>query len=207
VIGLEVDPDDDAFEAALAAQRDARRTRFLATLQRLRDAGSAMRSSKGWTCRATTRSVRPTVARALIAAGHATSVDDASGNPATDAGGRRTRQGLGPVDAIGDPRRGRAGIAGPLPGGARPAVAPSIAGRRGPERPRDPPFVVSRGHAGGGVRGRGDPGPVGTGGTDYHGDYGPYAGATPRSCSRTRLRTASGPRSVADARALPWATA
>ena len=37
--GIGVDPDDDAFEAALAAQREARRTRFLAMVERLREIG------------------------------------------------------------------------------------------------------------------------------------------------------------------------
>ena len=74
-----MDPDDEAFEAALAAQRDRRRERFERTVARLREldlpiddqvadvVGLGDDDALG----------RPTVARALIAAGHATSVEDA----------------------------------------------------------------------------------------------------------------------------------
>ena len=112
---------------------------------------------------------RPTVARALIAAGlrRRASRTPSSGSWATGMPGlRRRAQGLGPVEAIrGDPGRGRAGIAGALPGGADPASLRD-AGRRGPERPRDPPRVVraprrSRASA----RSRGSWACVGTGGT------------------------------------------
>ena len=40
VLGIGVDPADDAFEAAVATQRDARRARFAATVQRLREIGT-----------------------------------------------------------------------------------------------------------------------------------------------------------------------
>ena len=103
VLGLGVDPDDEAFEAALAGQRGARRARFHATLERLRD-DRACRSTPRSRRSTSTRDDalgRPTVARALIAAGYAESVQDAFerilgyGMP-----GYVPRTGLGPVEAI-----------------------------------------------------------------------------------------------------------
>src|SRR4029079_11358079 len=102
VLGLGVDPEDDAFEAALAGQRAARRARFDATLQRLRDAGIGVdRQVEALDLTRDDALGRPTVARALIAAGYADSFQDAFerilgyGMP-----GYVPRQGLGPVDAI-----------------------------------------------------------------------------------------------------------
>ncbi|MHB8673523.1 MAG: PHP domain-containing protein [Candidatus Limnocylindrales bacterium] len=102
VLGLGVDPGDDAFEAILAAQRDRRRERFVRTLDRLRAAGMPVddlvaalppdeRTALG----------RPTVARLLVAKGHARSVQDAferivgAGMP-----GYVPRDGIGPAAAI-----------------------------------------------------------------------------------------------------------
>jgi predicted metal-dependent phosphoesterase TrpH len=102
IMGLGVDPADDAFEALLAAQRARRRERYVRTLSRLRAAGLAIddlaeqlppdeRAALG----------RPTVARLLVAKGHATSVDDAFdrlisyGHP-----GYVPREGIGPRQAL-----------------------------------------------------------------------------------------------------------
>ena len=102
ILGLEVDADDEAFEAALASQRAARRARFEATLERLRDAGIGVDAQvEALDLTRDDALGRPTVARALVAAGHATSVEDAFerilgyGMP-----GYVPRQGLGPVEAI-----------------------------------------------------------------------------------------------------------
>jgi hypothetical protein len=104
VLGLGVDPDDDALEAALALQRDARRIRFEKMAGRLRDLGMPIEAALE-TLPATTDEDalgRPRIARALIAAGHATSVEDAfnrhlsRGRPAYVP-----REGLGPKEAIG----------------------------------------------------------------------------------------------------------
>jgi len=104
VLGLGVDPDDDALEAALARQRDARRTRFDKMTGRLRDLGMPIEAALE-TLPATTDEDalgRPRIARALIAAGHAESVEDAfnrhlsRGRPAYVP-----REGLGPAEAIG----------------------------------------------------------------------------------------------------------
>jgi predicted metal-dependent phosphoesterase TrpH len=102
IVGLGVDPSDDAFEALLAAQRSRRRERYRRTLARLRAAGMRIddlaerlppdeRAALG----------RPTVARLLVAKGYATSVDDAFarligyGHP-----GYVPRVGIGPRQAM-----------------------------------------------------------------------------------------------------------
>ena len=104
ILGIGVDPDDEALEAALARQRDARRIRFEKMVGALRDLGMPIDAALE-TLPATTDEDalgRPRVARALIAAGHAVSVEDAfnrhlsRGRPAYVP-----REGLGPVDAIG----------------------------------------------------------------------------------------------------------
>ncbi|HYO41557.1 MAG TPA: hypothetical protein VES19_00015, partial [Candidatus Limnocylindrales bacterium] len=102
VLGIGVDPLDDAFEAAIAAQRGARRTRFGATVSRLRDIGLAV---DGYLPAGVLESDdalgRPTLARALVAAGHAESVEHAfrtilgHGLP-----GYVPRTGMDPAEAI-----------------------------------------------------------------------------------------------------------
>ena len=104
ILGIGVDPDDEALEAALARQRDARRIRFEKMIGKLRDLGMSVDAALE-TLPATTDEDalgRPRVARALIAAGYATSIEDAfnrhlsRGRPAYVP-----REGLGPRDAIG----------------------------------------------------------------------------------------------------------
>jgi predicted metal-dependent phosphoesterase TrpH len=104
ILGLGVNPDDDALEAALARQRDARRLRFEKIAGKLRELGMPIETAIE-TLPATTDEDalgRPRVARALIAAGHALSVEDAfnrylsRGRPAYVP-----REGLGPREAIG----------------------------------------------------------------------------------------------------------
>jgi predicted metal-dependent phosphoesterase TrpH len=73
VLGLGVDPDDDALEAALARQRDSRRTRFELMVGRLRDQGMSVDAALE-TMPATNEEDalgRPRIARAMIAAGYA----------------------------------------------------------------------------------------------------------------------------------------
>lgn len=102
ILGLGVDPDDDAFEAALVAQRARRVERFLRIVARLRDLGlpideqvAGLRPAEGASLG------RPQLARRLVAAGHAASVDDAMrrilarGRP-----GYVPRDGMGPRAAI-----------------------------------------------------------------------------------------------------------
>jgi predicted metal-dependent phosphoesterase TrpH len=102
VLGFGMDPDDEAFEAALVTQRAARRLRFERTVARLRDIGLGIDEQIGHIDLARDDALgRPTIGRALIAAGHATSVEDAFqrligwGGPAYIQ-----REGMGPREAI-----------------------------------------------------------------------------------------------------------
>jgi predicted metal-dependent phosphoesterase TrpH len=104
VLGLGVDPDDEALEAALASQRDARRTRFDRMVAKLRDLGMPIDAALEQLPATTDEDAlgRPRIARALILTGQALSVEDAfnrhlsRGRPAYVP-----REGLGPPEAIG----------------------------------------------------------------------------------------------------------
>jgi len=178
VLGLGVDPDDEAFEAALASQRGARRVRFHATVERLRTIGMPIDAQVAQLDLARDDALgRPTVARALIAAGHADSVEDAFerilgyGMP-----GYVPRSGMGPFEAI---RAIRA--AGGLASLAHFREAPQHrelllelrdAGLYGIESHHRSFDEAAMEAVGGLAR---ELGLVETGGTDYHGDLGPYA--------------------------------
>jgi len=103
ILGIGVDPDDDALEAALAQQRDARRLRFDRMVQKLRDQQVPIDAALEGLPATTDEDAlgRPRLARALIRCGYATSVEDAfrqhlsRGRPAYVP-----RQGLGPREAI-----------------------------------------------------------------------------------------------------------
>jgi len=103
VLGLGVDLDDDALEAALAQQRDARRLRFDKMVGKLRGQGVPIDEALESLPATTDEDAlgRPRLARALIRCGYATSVEDAfqqhlsRGRPAYVP-----RQGLGPREAI-----------------------------------------------------------------------------------------------------------
>jgi predicted metal-dependent phosphoesterase TrpH len=103
ILGFGMDPDDDAFETALVVQRAARRIRFERTVARLREIGLPIDDEIAHVDLTRDDALgRPTIGRALIAAGHATSVEDAFqrligwGGPAFVQ-----REGMGPRDAIG----------------------------------------------------------------------------------------------------------
>ena len=180
ILGFGMDPDDEAFEAALATQRDRRRERFERTVVCLRDLDLSIDGQVADLNAADGDALgRPTVARALVAAGHATSVEDAfkrllgHGMPAYIP-----RSGLGPVEAIAAIRS-----AGGLPALAHFSEAPSRleivrelveAGLGGLEvhyRAFDQATVAAVGDIARELRLQA------TGGTDYHGDLGPYAEA------------------------------
>ncbi len=103
ILGLGVDPDDDALESALSLQRDARRIRFDKMVRRLRDLSMPIDAALETLPETTEDDAlgRPRIARALIVAGHAVSVEDAfnkhlsRGRPAYVP-----RQGLGPAAAL-----------------------------------------------------------------------------------------------------------
>jgi predicted metal-dependent phosphoesterase TrpH len=175
-----MDPADEAFEAVLVQQREARRVRFDRTIGLLREIGLPIDAQvEALEVGVDDALGRPTIARALVAAGFAASVDDAfsriigHGSP-----GYVRREGLGPEDAI-----AAIAAAGGIPVLAHFREAPARlgvvrelveAGLRGLE-------VYYRTFDEGTVQLVGDVarrfGLIATGGTDYHGDLGPYAEA------------------------------
>jgi hypothetical protein len=178
VLGFGMDPDDAVFEAALAAQRDQRRTRFERILARLRELDMAVDAEVAVLAPGADDALgRPTVARALVARGYATSVEDAfqrllgRGLPAYVP-----RGGLDPPGAI---RVIRA--AGGLPvlahfresveriGIVRELIGLGLGGLEVYYRSWDRATVDAVGAVARELR------LVATGGSDYHGDFGPYA--------------------------------
>jgi len=178
VLGLGVDPADEAFEASLAAQRGARRARFVATVERLRELGLAVDAQVERLDPAADDALgRPILARALVAAGHAETVDDAfqrilgHGRPAY-----LPRTGLDPVAAI-RAIRAAGGLAAlahfpeaptrlPL---LRELMAEGLDGLETHHRSFDDATRAEMTGAAAAL------GLVRTGGSDYHGDLGPYA--------------------------------
>jgi hypothetical protein len=178
VLGIGVDPWDDAFEAAIAAQRGARRVRFTATVTRLREIGLAVDEHLAPGILESDDALgRPTLARALVAAGHAESVEDAfrrilgHGLP-----GYVPRSGMGPAEAI-RAIRAAGGLASVAHFGEAPQrlplmrelVAEGLDGLETHHRSFDAETRAAMSAAARLL------GLVETGGTDYHGDLGPYA--------------------------------
>jgi hypothetical protein len=102
LLGIGVDPDDEAFEAVLAEQRRRRQARFATMRERLRATGTPVEAElERLDLHGVEALGRPTLARALVAAGHAASVPDAftrlvgRGGPAYVP-----RDGIGPAEAI-----------------------------------------------------------------------------------------------------------
>jgi predicted metal-dependent phosphoesterase TrpH len=178
ILGFGMDPSDEAFEATLASQRDRRRLRFARTVDRLRELGLPIDAQVATLDPTDDDALgRPTIARALMAAGFATSVEDAftrligHGCPAYIR-----REGLGPTEAIAAIRAagGIAVLAHFREAPDRPDVLDELgaAGLVGLEvyyRSFDADTVAAVG-AVAAARGL-----LATGGTDYHGDLGPYA--------------------------------
>lgn len=178
ILGIGVDPGDAVFEAALAAQRNARRTRFNEMVARLRDIGLGIDAQiAGLDTTADDALGRPTVARALIAAGHAESVDDAFARLlGHGAPGYVARTGLDPVAAI-RAIRSAGGLASLAHFSEAPAreslirdlVAEGLDGIETHHRSFDAPTRDAMAAFAARL------GLVATGGSDYHGDHGPYA--------------------------------
>jgi predicted metal-dependent phosphoesterase TrpH len=177
VLGYGVDPGSEAFEATLAEQRSRRRERFDRLRARLRTLELAVDEQLDALDLSRDDALgRPTVARALIAAGYATSVDDAfdrllaHGRPAYVP-----REGIGPREAIGAivAAGGLASLAHDPDAAAHLDRLRELrdAGLRGLEvfhRSFDEPTRTSVGAVASAL------GLVRTGGTDYHGDVGSY---------------------------------
>jgi predicted metal-dependent phosphoesterase TrpH len=180
VLGIGVDPGNEAFEALIAAQRGARRQRFTTTVALLRSIGLPVDAHLPANVLESDDALgRPTLARALVAAGHAETVEDAfrrilgHGLP-----GYVPRSGMGPVEAIRAIREagGLASLAHfweapsrlPL---MRELIAEGLDGLETHHRSFDPETRDAMGATARLL------GLVETGGTDYHGDLGPYAEA------------------------------
>jgi len=184
ILGLGVDIHDDAFESALERQRGYRVSRFWLIVERLRELGRPI-DAQVERYLAESGAVpgaalgRPQIARCLMAAGYASSVDDAMrrllarGRPAYVA-----RDGLAPLAAIAAIR-----AAGGLASLAHFADAPQrrdlirelqesgLAGLEVHYRHFDTETVASLDAL------AGELGLVRTGGSDYHGDGETYAEA------------------------------
>ena len=178
ILGFGMDAYDDAFESAMAAQRDQRRLRFQRTVDRLRDIGLPIDAQVADLVHGDDDAIgRPTIARALMAAGYAASVEDAfsrligHGMP-----GYVGRQGLDPAGAIAAIRD-----AGGIPVLAhfreapvrRELLAELVDEGLGGLEVYYRSFDVATVEAVGSVAS--DLGLIATGGTDYHGDTGTYA--------------------------------
>jgi predicted metal-dependent phosphoesterase TrpH len=184
ILGLGVDLADDAFEAALQRQRDMRADRFRRIVAQLAELGFGIDGPveqflavQGAAAGASLG--RPQIARCLVEAGHAASVDDAMkrllarGRP-----GYVARQGLGPVEAIAAIR-----AAGGLPvlahfadavessGLVRELTAAGLGGLEVHYRHFDVDTVSGLSEVARALR------LVPTGGSDYHGDGETYAEA------------------------------
>jgi 3',5'-nucleoside bisphosphate phosphatase len=183
ILGFGMHPENDAFEDALSRQRGARRTRFDRTVELLRHVGMPIDAQVAELVRDDDDALgRPTIARALIRAGFATTVEDAFSRIIGHGGpGYVRREGLGPEEAI----------AAILAAGGIPVLAHF---REAPFRPDVLRELVEQGLAGLEVFYRTFDQPtvdamatvasafelIATGGSDYHGDLGPYAEAHSR---------------------------
>jgi Predicted metal-dependent phosphoesterases (PHP family) len=180
ILGFGMDPADEAFEAILAEQRDRRRLRFARTVERLRELSMPIDAQvEELTPGADDALGRPTIGRALMAAGFATSVEDAfarligHGKP-----GYVPRDGLQPAGAIAALFRsgGLAVLAHfseapdrlPI---IRELIAAGLGGLEVYYRAFDRATVAAL------VEVAADERLVATGGSDYHGDTGTYAEA------------------------------
>jgi predicted metal-dependent phosphoesterase TrpH len=178
VLGIGVDAHDDAFEAAIATQRGARRRRFGATLERLRDIGCPVDAHlPDGVLESDDALGRPTLARALVSAGFADSVEHAF---ATILGhglpGYVPRIGMSHLDAIRAIRRAgglasiaHLGEATQRHGLLRELMDEGLDGLETHHRSFD---AETRAAMSATARALGL---VETGGTDYHGDLGDYA--------------------------------
>ena len=179
VLGLGVDPDDDEFEATLVRQRSSRRTRFERMVRLLASLGLPIEDAlEALPATGDDDALgRPRVARAMIAKGYATSIEDAfqrhlsHGRPAYVP-----RDGLGPIESIRAIRAagGLASLAHFSEAPIHPGVIAELqaAGLGGIEvyyRTFEALTVSLMEHFARQHR------LVATGGSDYHGDAGPYA--------------------------------
>ena len=178
LVGLGVDPGAESFEGLLERQRGARRRRFERMLARLRDAGMPVDAQLADLDRRNEESLgRPTIARALVAAGFAHDVQDAfnrivgHGRP-----GYVRREALGPIDALAA-IRGAGGLpvlahfasAPERPALLRDLIGAGLGGIEVHHRSFDAATVARMRAVAAALR------LVPSGGTDFHGDEDSYA--------------------------------
>jgi predicted metal-dependent phosphoesterase TrpH len=182
ILGLGVDPADARFEAVLERQRGFRASRFRQIVDRLRELGNPIDEQAGAVlagpgAESGASLGRPQIARCLVAAGHAESVEDAMrrllgrGCPAYVA-----RQGLGPSEAIeairaagGIPTLAHFADAGARRGLVQELASRGLAGLEVHYRHFDAATVADLATIAARMR------LVPTGGSDYHGDGETYA--------------------------------
>ncbi len=179
-VGLGVDADDDALEALLDRQRGARRRRFELMVEQLRRIGMPVDAQLADLDRSDDEALgRPTIARALVAAGFASDVPDAfarivgNGRP-----GYVRREGMGPLEALAAIRAGGGlpvlahfSAAPRLPGVIDEMIAGGLRGIEVHHRSFDAATVTAMTEVAARHR------LVPSGGTDFHGDEGTYAEA------------------------------
>jgi 3',5'-nucleoside bisphosphate phosphatase len=180
ILGFGMDPEDPVFEATLNGQRDARRIRFDRTVAQLRRIGMPIDAQVDELATDDDDALgRPTIARALIRAGYASTVEDAFSRIIGHGGpGYVRREGLGPEEAIrairdagGLPVLAHFREAPTRPDVLRELVDAGLGGLEVYYRTFDQATVAAM-EAAAEVFGL-----VPTGGSDYHGDLGPYAEA------------------------------
>jgi len=191
ILGYGVDPDDDTFEQKLAGQRNARMDRLLLIIDKLRELNVPIDEQIAPALASEEAVGRPHIARAMVAAGHVDTVQEAF-DKWIDRNGPAyvPRQGM----------KSRAAIDAILDAHGIPVLAHSPAA---PEQPTLVKLVTDWGIRGLEVYYRrftpqtvqlmeelcGESGLLVTGGSDYHGDTGTYAEA---------MRTTYVPRAMAD---------
>jgi predicted metal-dependent phosphoesterase TrpH len=180
ILGFGMDPSDEAFEAAIARQRAARRVRFERTLARLRELGLGVDDQLGDLDLSRDDALgRPTIGRALIAAGHATSVEDAFRRLIGWSGPAYVpRDGMGPREAI-EAIRGAGGVPALAHFSEAPSQMPLLRELREIGLAGLEVFYISFDRdtvelVGSVAR---QLGLIATGGSDYHGDTSTYAEA------------------------------
>lgn len=180
LVGLGVDPADEALEAQLALQRGARRRRFERIVGQLREIGMPVDAELEELDRRDEESLgRPTIARALVRAGFARNVQDAFDHLVGPGGpGYVRRVGMGPGEALaairaagGLPILAHFSAATRMPGVIDELIEAGLGGIEVHHRSFDAATVAAmeevaaRHHL------------VASGGTDFHGDDGSYAEA------------------------------
>jgi hypothetical protein len=180
ILGIGMAADDEDFEAVLAVQRRRRAERFGRTIRRLAELGMPVDAQvEALAGDADDALGRPGIARALVAAGFAASVEDAFRRLiGRGAPGYIPRDGLGPHEAIAAIRdAGGLPVLAHFPEAAtrtslvRELIERGLGGLEVFYRTFDRPTTASM------VETAARLGLLPTGGTDYHGDTGTYAEA------------------------------